>query len=176
MWLSVVRVLRLQMACGDKEACPKGGRPEYRNGPQYELVQGKQQGKRMTEKNEKACGHGVYADEPCVYTTIEQKVSALRKWYDEVLKDTCIANPARNVRIENMLKTMARKLGRGRKHVPKALQLSIVKAVLETTDLDDTEEVLISAYMVKNVVRGSAACQKGPGVGTGGERVAGRRH
>ena len=49
------------MACGDKEACPKGGRPEYRNGPQYELVQGKQQGDRMTVKNEKACGYGLYA-------------------------------------------------------------------------------------------------------------------
>ena len=66
------------MACGDKEACPKGGRPEYRNGPQYELVQGKPQGDRMHAKNEKACGYGLYADEPCVYTTIEQKVSALR--------------------------------------------------------------------------------------------------
>ena len=76
------------MACGDKEACPKGGRPEYRNGPQYELVQGKPQGDRMHAKNEKACGYGLYADEPCVYTTIEQKVSALRMWYDEVLKDT----------------------------------------------------------------------------------------
>ena len=54
------------MACGDKEACPKGGRPEYRNGPQYELVQGKPQGDRMHAKNEKACGYGLYADEPCV--------------------------------------------------------------------------------------------------------------
>ena len=54
--------LGAQMACGDKKACPKGGRPEYRNGPQYELVNGKQQGDRMTEKNEKACGHGVYAE------------------------------------------------------------------------------------------------------------------
>ena len=34
--------LGAQMACGDKKACPKGGRPEYRNGPQYELVQGRQ--------------------------------------------------------------------------------------------------------------------------------------
>ena len=110
--------------CGDKEACPKGGRPEYRNGPQYELVQGKQQGDRMTVKNEKACGYGLFADERCVYTTIEQKVSALRVWYDEVLKDTSVANPARNVRIENMLKTMARKLGRGGKHVPKVKRCS----------------------------------------------------
>ena len=52
----------------------------------------------MTAANEKACGHGAFADEPCVYTTIEQKVSAVRKFYDEVLKDTNIANPARNVR------------------------------------------------------------------------------
>ena len=79
----------------------------------------------MTVKNEKACGYGLFADERCVYTTIEQKVSALRMWYDEVLKvDTSVANPARNVRIENMLKTMARKLGRGGKHVPKVKRCS----------------------------------------------------
>ena len=48
--------LGAQMACGDKKACPKGGRPEYRNGPQYELVFGKRQGDRMKKKNEKACG------------------------------------------------------------------------------------------------------------------------
>jgi hypothetical protein len=149
--------LGAQMACGDKKACPKGGRPEYRNGPQYELVFGKRQGDRMKKKNEKACGHGSFAEAPCVFTTIEQKVSALRKWYDDVLKDTEIANPARNYRIENMLKTMAAKLGRGRKHVPKALQLSMLQAILETVDLDDTEEVLIAAYMSKNVVRGKRA-------------------
>ena len=107
------------MACGDKKACPKGGRPEYRNGPQYELVNGKQQGDQMTEKNEKACGHGVYADEPCVYTTIEQKVSALRKWYDDVLKETSIANPARNYRIENMLKTMGASWAAGASTCPR---------------------------------------------------------
>ena len=88
------------MACGDKEACPKGGRPEYRNGPQYELVQGKPQGDRMHAKNEKACGYGLYADEPCVYTTIEQKVSALRMWYDfrdfrfpEISAEICLPQP-----------------------------------------------------------------------------------
>ena len=48
----------------------------------------------------------------------------MRMWYDEVLKDTSVANPARNVRIENMLKTMARKLGRGGKHVPKVKRCS----------------------------------------------------
>ena len=36
-----------------------------------------------------------------------------------------------------------------------------MKAVLETTDLDDAEEVLISAYMVKNVVRGKPAYSDG---------------
>ena len=61
--------LGAQMACGDKKACPKGGRPEYRNGPQYELVFGKRQGDRMKKKNEKACGHGSFAEAPCVFTT-----------------------------------------------------------------------------------------------------------
>ena len=31
--------------------------------------------------------------------TIEQTLSAIRKWYDEVLKDVTIANPARNARL-----------------------------------------------------------------------------
>ena len=30
----------LKLAIGDGEACPKGGRPEYRNGPQYENGRG----------------------------------------------------------------------------------------------------------------------------------------
>jgi hypothetical protein len=44
-----------------------------------------------------------------------------RVW--QVLKDTQIANPARNVRMKKVLKTMARKLGRGRKHSPVMMQV-----------------------------------------------------
>ena len=77
---------------------PKGGTPEYRNGPWYKTVYGKRQGDRMGA--EKAYGHGPYADRKTRFTTIEQNLSAIRKYYDEQLKDTTIANPARNARIE----------------------------------------------------------------------------
>ena len=147
----------LRMVNGDKEVCPKGYNAEYRNGPWYKPVQGKEQGARMTEENEKACGHGAFADDPCVYTTIEQKISKLRKWYDGVLQDTSTANPFRNVKIERMLKTMAKHLGRGRRHVPEMMKLEFVKAVLLTTRLDETEEVLIASYMAKNITRGTRA-------------------
>ena len=75
------------MFIGDKEACPKGGRPEYRNGPWYQQVMGKKQGDRMKQSSAKACGWGSHAELATRYTTIEQKVSALRTWYDVALKD-----------------------------------------------------------------------------------------
>ena len=50
----------------------------------------------------KKFGHGPYADKPTRFTTIEQKVSAIRKFYDDALKDTHIANPARNARLEKV--------------------------------------------------------------------------
>ena len=43
----------------------------------------------------------------------------------QALKDTQIANPARNVRMKKVLKTMARKLGRGRRHSPVMMQASV---------------------------------------------------
>lgn len=61
---------------------------------------GKRQGDRMGKK--KKFGHGQYADKPMRFTTIEQKVSAVRKFYDDALKDTHIANPARNARLEKV--------------------------------------------------------------------------
>ena len=147
----------LRMVNGDKEVCPKGLRPEYRNGPWYKAVQGKLQGDRMTEEKAKACGHGSHADKPCVYTTIEQKLSAVAKWYDNVLQDTNIANPFRNKKIEKMKSTMAKHLGRGRRYVPLMMQKAFVEAVLQTVDLDDAEEVLIAAYLSKNLVKGTRA-------------------
>ena len=71
-------------------SAPKGGTPEYRNGPWYKAVHGKKQGNSMGDK--KAYGYGAYANKKMRYRTIEQKWSALKKWYDEVLKD---ALPAR---------------------------------------------------------------------------------
>ena len=50
----------------------------------------------------KKFGYGQYADKPMRFTTIEQKVSAVRKFYDDALKDTHIANPARNARLEKV--------------------------------------------------------------------------
>ena len=41
------------------------------------------------------------------FTTIEQKWSHFKKWFDNALKNTQIANPARNAHIEK-----ARGLGR----------------------------------------------------------------
>ena len=72
------------MAVGDKKSCPKGGRAAYRNGPWYKKVSGKRQGDMMTSKTEKKYGHGAFAGEPCRYITIEQKICAIAKFYDEV--------------------------------------------------------------------------------------------
>jgi hypothetical protein len=47
----------------------------------------------------------------------------VREW--QVLKDTQIANPARNLRLKKVLKTMARKLGRGRRHSPVMMEVSV---------------------------------------------------
>ena len=81
----------IQMAHGDKSVCPKGGRPDYRNQPWYELVSGKQQGDRMKEK---AHGSGAYSDLPVSFHTIENKVSHLRLWYDELMQDSEMAKKA----------------------------------------------------------------------------------
>ena len=61
---------------------------------------GKTQGERMGKK--KKFGYGTYADKKTRFTTIEQNLSAIRKFYDEALKDTTIANPARNARLEKV--------------------------------------------------------------------------
>mgnify|MGYP006079100771 FL=1 len=66
----------------------------------YKMVYGKQQGDRMGKK--KKFGHGQYADTMTRFVTIEQNVSAIRKFYDDALKDTHIANPARNARLEKV--------------------------------------------------------------------------
>jgi hypothetical protein len=147
----------LKLAIGDSEACPKGGRPEYRNGPQYERSLGKEQGAKMRDENKGACGWGVAKDEATRYTTIEQKVSNVRTWYDEALKNSSIANPARNPRIKRMLKSLEKRLGRTRKHVPMGLKKQILKDVLENIDLENTEEVIMGAYMGSNVLHGRRA-------------------
>ena len=79
---------------------PKGGTPEYRNGPQYKNLYGKRQGDRCGKK--KKFGYGAYAAKSTRFTTIEQNLSAIRKWLDVALQDTTIANPARNARLEKV--------------------------------------------------------------------------
>ena len=79
---------------------PKGGSPEYRNGPWYKTIRGQKQGNRLGKK--KKYGRGPYADKKMRYVTLEQKWSALKKWYDEALKDSRLANPARNARLEKV--------------------------------------------------------------------------
>jgi hypothetical protein len=91
----------LKMATGDASV-PKGGDPKYRSGEWYKTCFGKEQGEFMAEENAKEYGHGAHADEPYRFVTIERKMTALRKWYDEVLKEEMIANPARNNRLKKV--------------------------------------------------------------------------
>ena len=48
-------------------------------------------------------------------------------------------------------------LGRKRRHVPDALPLEFVAPLLETCNLNSAEEVLITAYIGKNLVKGTRA-------------------
>ena len=86
---------------------PKGGTREYRNGPWYKSVYGKTQGERLGKK--KKFGHGAYADKKTRFTTIEQNLSAVRKFYDDALRDTTVANPARNARLEKVRRDYCRR-------------------------------------------------------------------
>ena len=130
----------LKMATGDPSV-PKGGDPKYRNGEWYKTCFGQTQGDFMTEENAKEYGHGAHANEPYRFVTIERKLTALRKWYDEVLKDTTIANPARNNRLSKVMTTLEKMMGRGRKHTTPMLREQILKAVNEEIDLEDVDEV-----------------------------------
>ena len=103
-----------KMATGDRDKCPKGGRAEYRNGDWYKRVSGRLQGDMMTDRNAGEFGHGAYADEPHVATTIEQKLSNIATWFDSVLKETLIANPGRNYNVRKMKTSLAKLLGRAR--------------------------------------------------------------
>ena len=76
----------LKAARGDASV-PKGGRPEYRDGPWYKSVNGKRQGQLMKKWKKHAYGRGSYSKSKYKFTTIEQYVSAIRKFYDEELKE-----------------------------------------------------------------------------------------
>ena len=79
-------------SCTGHPTTPKGGSKEYRNGPWYKPIYGRAQGDRMGKR--RAYGHGSYAGKKMRFTTIEQKWSHFKKWYDNALKNTQIANPA----------------------------------------------------------------------------------
>ena len=48
---------------------------------------GTRQGEMMTDENAGKYGHGPHKDEKYRYTSIEQKISGIRKWYDKVRCD-----------------------------------------------------------------------------------------
>ena len=75
----------LRAARGDKRV-PKGGRPEYRDGKWYKTVHGKGQGERMRSAKKNAFGQGPYSASKYKFTTLEQYVSAVAKFYDEVCR------------------------------------------------------------------------------------------
>ena len=120
-----------QLATGDREKCPKGGRAEYRNGEWYKRVSGRRQGDNMTADNAGEFGHGAHADEPSRATSIEQKLSNVATWFDTVLQDTLIANPGRNLNVKKMKKSLAKLLGRARVH--------------EADVLDDGDDAVLEA-------------------------------
>lgn len=41
-------------------------------------------GELMTEANAGKYGWGAHSDQPSRFTTVEQKLSGMRKWYDKV--------------------------------------------------------------------------------------------
>ena len=73
----------LRAARGDNSV-PKGGRPEYRDGEWYKTMHGKGQGERVKNAKKNAFGQGPYSKTKYVFTTLEQYVSAVAKFYDEV--------------------------------------------------------------------------------------------
>ena len=148
------------MAKGDKR-CPKGGWVDYRNGPWYKLALGKKQGDLMASKGQKAFGFGPHANEPCRFTTIEQKISGMRMWYDKQLKDSCMANPFRNQRVLDLMASLEMQMGRAVAHKTAYIEPAHLRAVQGEVDLENQNEVCMVSYMSKNVVKGSRAQTEG---------------
>ena len=146
----------LQMAKGDPK-CPKGGWVEYRNGAWYKLSFGMEQGTLMAARGAKEFGFGPHADQPCRFTTIEQKVSGLRMWYDEQLKNLGIANPFRNVKLLDVMSSLENTMGRCVAHKPSMILEPHLRAIQGAVDLENANEVNMVSYMSKNVVKGSRA-------------------
>lgn len=144
-----------KLATGDRQKCPKGGRAEYRNGEWYKRVSGQRQGDMMTAENGGEFGHGAHADEPSRATSIEQKLSNIATWFDEVQKDTLVANPGRNLNVKKMKKSLAKLLGRARVHEADVLEPEDDTVLQERTNLNDTYETTTLAYIKTNTVQGA---------------------
>ena len=71
-------------------SAPKGGTPEYRNGPWYKARRGRKQGDVLGKK--KRYGRGPYADKKMRFTTLEQKWSAKVKLYTFFTAEQCVRN------------------------------------------------------------------------------------
>ena len=64
------------------------------------------------------------------FTTIEQKLSGVRRWYDKQLKNyERLANPLRNERGSVVMGTLEKQLGRAVAHKPKMLKEMHLRAV-----------------------------------------------
>jgi hypothetical protein len=120
-------------------------------------VLGQRQGDMMTAENGGEFGHGAHADEPSRATSIEQKLSNIATWFDEVLKDTLVANPGRNLNVKKMKKSLAKLLGRARVHEADVLEPEDDTVLQERTNLNDTYETTTLAYIKTNTVQGTRA-------------------
>ena len=118
---------------------------------------GQRQGDMMTAENGGEFGHGAHADEPSRATSIEQKLSNIATWFDEVLKDTLVANPGRNLNVKKMKKSLAKLLGRARVHEADVLEPEDDTVLQERTNLNDTYETTTLAYIKTNTVQGTRA-------------------
>ena len=77
----------LSMATGDVESRPKGGRPEYCNGPHAKpTLRGKKQGSFMTEETKKQFGWGNRGNSSFRYRAIEQQILSIRWFYEGVFQ------------------------------------------------------------------------------------------
>ena len=87
-----------------------------------------------------------------VLTTIEQKISGMRMWYDKQLKDYTIANPMRNQRVLDLMSSLENTMGRAVVKKTAFIEPAHLRAVQGEVDLDSQNEVGMVSYMSKNVV------------------------
>ena len=59
----------------------------------------------------------------------------------QVLKDSTIANPARNKRLLKVMSTLEKMMGRGRKNTTPMLKMDYLRAVQAAVNLSDVDEV-----------------------------------